>query len=362
MTKIPIQDRDNSIDFIKGIAILSVVFLHNTPVNKLFQIAWIGQAVPLFLLVTAYLTYGSFQKGKTIKTYYSKLSIRAMLKRIFVPFLLLQCVLSIIFCLYSIIFCLSQFSMYSVIVSGGIGPGSYYPWVYLQCWIILPFIIMLVDKLSIRKSFLLFLSISVILELFTSLAHIPESIYRLLLYRYLFLIYLGCLLRKLNIKLNTEIIVLAILGLLFATIEIYTDIDFSPWFTNQWQGHHWITAFYTLLVFLLLKSLYSAVIQRLAPSFPPLPGQYAKNTQHLRRTVWGFTRCIIVLGNNSYEIFLCQMFVFSVFSKKMLFFIENEYMKIALFIALTTVLAVAPVILYKLYVKDIISKCFKYIK
>lgn len=54
------RERDYSIDFVKGVAILFVILLHNMPNESIYSIAYIGQAVPLFLLVSSYLTYGGF--------------------------------------------------------------------------------------------------------------------------------------------------------------------------------------------------------------------------------------------------------------------------------------------------------------
>jgi surface polysaccharide O-acyltransferase-like enzyme len=249
------MQRDNSLDFIKGIAILSVIFLHNTPANKLFQIAWIGQAVPLFLLITAYLTYGSYSKNRTLKYYYTASSLKKLFNRICFPFLsvlIVQCVICFLF---------NKFSYQSVLVNGGIGPGCYYPWVYLQCWTVLPLIILLIDKFSIKQSFLILLSISVALELFLSIIHVHESVYRLLFCRYLFYIYTGCLIKKINVQLDIKLVLLAVVGLVFASMEIYTNIDFKPWFTNYWKGYHWPTAFYAVVVFLFLKKIYYSVEQ-----------------------------------------------------------------------------------------------------
>jgi peptidoglycan/LPS O-acetylase OafA/YrhL len=320
------KDRNNSIDFIKGVAILSVIILHNTPANKLFQIAWIGQAVPLFLLVTAYLTCGSFQNGKTMTVYYSKQSTGKMLKRIFVPFIFVQCV---IYFFPSI-----NFSLYSILLQGGIGPGSYYPWLYLQCWIILPFIIKIIDNMSVGKSSLLFLSICIILEIASSIIHINAQLYRLLFYRYLFLLYLGCLLKKQEWKINVKILTAALIGLIFSLFEIYININLEPFFINQWQGVHWITAFYAVLIFLTLRHIYTYTHICIRKTF-------------------------LLLGKYSYEIFLCQMFVFSIFPKKLLGFIENLYLETILFIIFTTIFSIAPIILYKKRLKKILVDIFQ---
>lgn len=82
------RERDYSIDFVKGVAILFVILLHNMPNESIYSIAYIGQAVPLFLLVSSYLTYGGFQR-KGFNGYFSARNVKKMLDRVFLPFFLL---------------------------------------------------------------------------------------------------------------------------------------------------------------------------------------------------------------------------------------------------------------------------------
>ena len=82
------RERDYSIDFVKGVAILFVILLHNMPNESIYSIAYIGQAVPLFLLVSSYLTYGGFQR-KGFNGYFSARNVKKMLDRVSLPFFLL---------------------------------------------------------------------------------------------------------------------------------------------------------------------------------------------------------------------------------------------------------------------------------
>lgn len=75
------RERDYSIDFVKGVAILFVILLHNMPNESIYSIAYIGQAVPLFLLVSSYLTYGGFQR-KGFNGYFSARNVKKMLDRV----------------------------------------------------------------------------------------------------------------------------------------------------------------------------------------------------------------------------------------------------------------------------------------
>ena len=188
------RERDYSIDFVKGVAILFVILLHNMPNESIYSIAYIGQAVPLFLLVSSYLTYGGFQR-KGFNGYFSARNVKKMLDRVFLPFFLL------IFSQCAIFYLLKGgVDWQRLYMQGGFGPGSYYPWIYLQCWLILPFVIFLVNCLSFRRSFVLFVGICALGEWFTCVFHVPDNVYKLLFYRYLFLLYLGCVILKFKIN------------------------------------------------------------------------------------------------------------------------------------------------------------------
>ena len=121
---ITIKNNIEWIDGAKGIAIISVILLHSLPCLK--EIGWIwhlGQAVPVFLFISAYLTSIHFV---TIPAYFTRDRFLGIIKKIFIPYfvvLLIQIV-----CLY---LCDSPPTSKTIIKGGGLGPGSYYPWVYL---------------------------------------------------------------------------------------------------------------------------------------------------------------------------------------------------------------------------------------
>ena len=323
------EGRDLSIDFVKGIAILCVIFLHNMPGESICSIAYIGQAVPLFLLVSSYLAYGGYQR-KGLRNYYSTQNMKKMLNRIFIPFFILivcQCLL--------FYFLKGEIDWYRLYKQGGFGPGSYYPWIYLQCWLILPFIIFIVNNQSLKKSFVLFVVISILVEWGTCVFTISDDVYRLLFYRYLFLLYLGCIIMKYGVKLNVWVYGLAFVSLLVALIEIYTPVDLTPFLTNKWKEYHWVTYFYTMLFFLLLVKLYS----------------YIKHMQ--------ISAFFVKLGNCSYEVFLFQMFVFCLISMKRFLFIENEVLRCVVYVLTTIILSIVPVFVYKEYIKKLYVRVIK---
>lgn len=332
-----IHKRDNSLDFIKGVATMSVVLLHNLPHYYVFSFAWIGQAVQLFLFITAYLTYISFESGKTLENYYSKKSTIKMLNRIFKPFIVISILQCIIY-----YYLKDDFNFGSVIRGGGIGPGSYYPWLYLQVWLFLPFIIQITYNLSLKKSFLIFLFISVFIEISSNLINVADPIYRLLFYRYFFLLYLACITKKYKIKISRIVIILAIISFIYMFIEKYTKFNLEPIFRSGrgWDGHVWIGYFYTVFVFLVLKKMF--------------------NKEYFKESL--LSKFFILLGKYSYEIFLCQMFVFSMYQFNFFLTTNNKYVNYLIFILVTTILSIAPVLIYKIYVKEPLGNIIKNIR
>lgn len=210
------------IDGAKGIAILSVILLHSLPcLHEIGAPFHIGQAVPLFIFITAFLT--SFRYTSFVN-YYSLSRIGKMLKRVFVPFLIVL-ILQILFCQLGG----NWWSWKSIIKQGGIGPGSYYVWLYLQIWFMLPFILELVKRVPVWLSLSLMLVVSIFAEyLFVLMPHFEhiECLYRLLPIRYLMVVYLGCLWPKLSENYKKWFYVLAFFSAVLLFIDTYfTDLQ-----------------------------------------------------------------------------------------------------------------------------------------
>ena len=70
------------IDFIKGLAAVSVILLHTLPLSVLygsFAVYHIWQAVPIFLFITFYLGFRNFEKKEDVlKGYYSISRLKAV--------------------------------------------------------------------------------------------------------------------------------------------------------------------------------------------------------------------------------------------------------------------------------------------
>ncbi|MDD4781488.1 MAG: acyltransferase family protein [Tissierellia bacterium] len=311
----------NYLNFIKGVCIILVILLHSIPYAH-WRIslagAWLDQAVPIFLFITAYLTYYSFERGKNFKIYFSINSFKKMINRIFFPFLFLIIIQLTILPIIG-----HQMPAKQVVMWGGVGPGSYYPWLYLQAWFFIPIIIYIVQKLSIVKSIIIVLGSAVLIECFLSFIDIHPNIYRLLFTRHIFILYLGCIMRKYEFKLSISTIVLGITSLFAILLLVYGGINLKPLFTGYWVSQQWMTSFYPFLIFIIIRDIY----------------------KHIDKCK--ITSLINKFGIYSYEIFLTQMFLFSLDFSSIFRRIPNIAVAIILYFIIMLFFSITPVIIFK---------------
>ena len=96
---------------------------------------------------------------------------------------------------------------------GGYGPGAYYPWIYLQLAVLLAIIKPYIEKGSKTLNLIVVLAICEGLEILSSIIGLSDWLYRLLVIRYFFLIYLGWLWVKEGIVINVKTISLSLLSM-----------------------------------------------------------------------------------------------------------------------------------------------------
>lgn len=121
-------ERVEEIDFVKGIAIISVIILHTVSNNFLYDsLAYfhIWQAVPLFILISFYLIFSKINKNNSFKSYYNSKKFKQILNRIIIPFIVIQLIIFIVILL------INGYDKTKDIISYlGVGPGAYYPYIY----------------------------------------------------------------------------------------------------------------------------------------------------------------------------------------------------------------------------------------
>lgn len=322
LIKLQKNQHDSFIDFLKGICILLVVLAHCLPLQDyiLFPL-WGSMAVPLFLLIQVFHAY---KKGNIdIIRYYN---FKKLFYRLLLPFIVLLVIQVFLICF------LSKKDLPSIlkstIVSGGIGPGSYYVWVYLQFFILLPVFMFVINRIRQKYLLALFLTISILIEVICSYSNIPSWLYRLLFIRYFFLIYLGYKwVIDDGIKINKRTILLSVISVSFIIIFQYTDLNMEPiFYNNDWNLCHWVSYFYVAYLFVYILRICYKRLRIKSKTF------------------------VCKMGKYSYEIYLVQMFVFTFYpSNTIEMFIGSVYLATIIRIFATTFLSIIPVLVYKNY-------------
>lgn len=100
---------------------------------------WANMAVPIFLLIQ---TFHVFKKDPELVCFPNFVKL---FRRIILPFILIQVIAVAIKCFGSEDVDFVQIAK-SFIAAGGFGPGSYYPWIYLQMALALPIVVKIMSK------------------------------------------------------------------------------------------------------------------------------------------------------------------------------------------------------------------------
>lgn len=271
---------DPFIDFIKAYAIVCVLIGHTLPFLDYWGYGlWAGMQVPLFVLVQS---FHSFKKDT------HNINLKKILLRVILPYLLVQ---STVF-LYILFFDSTKFQYF--LLSGGAGPGSYYPWIFIQIALLLPIIKKWIDKNQNNKTKVLisFLVICELFEILFSTINLPDRLYRLFAIRYIFLLYFAWIWVREGIIINKRTTLLSFLSFITIIYFEYFSVDDEVLFYNTaWKYHRW-PCYYFVAVWgvYLLRMLYERLCSKTY-----------------------FMSLIKLLAKCSYEIFLIQMIVLYVY-------------------------------------------------
>ena len=140
--------RLENIDFVKGLAALSVILLHTLPsivIKGSFAIFHIWQAVPIFLFISFYLGFRNLEKKENVfKGYFSKDRFKKIFLKIWLPLLLLAALEALFFLVIG-----NKDKAIGCLLCYDNGPGSYYVWCYMQIWLLMPAIYLLLKRRGI---------------------------------------------------------------------------------------------------------------------------------------------------------------------------------------------------------------------
>lgn len=310
---------DPFVDFLKGICIILIILNHCIPSelrSQFFFPLWGSPAVPIFLIIQVFHFY---KKGlNTTKPNYNRIW-----KRVVRPFIIVELIIIAVL-LYTGSPNSTIPSLKEIVYMLTGGPGSYYPWIYVQFAILLP-LFRAIIKLRCAYSLIAFILLSQFAEIVCSISAMPEWIYRLILFRYVFLVYIGYLLATKGFIINRYTMILSVLSIAFTILFAYTDMDFNPLFYNvgAWSTCHWMCYFYVVFFMITgLKVIYS----------------YLSNS--------AFSTFIKQIGKYSYDIYLFQLFFFACVSEYICTAcsFENKPL-INVFVSLA--ICIIPVLIYK---------------
>ncbi len=303
----------NQIDLIKGVAILFIIVLHAFPrsiylENRVFIALSFQQAVPLFVISTGYVSANSwFLKKLDFKKYFSASRAKNLLYRILRPFLLVVA-LQVIYLVAIKNQPISSLIL-SFITDGGWGAGSYYPWLYLQLWVLLPFLLWFSEfRISENSKLIMVFILSLSFEIFAVLLHIPEWLYRLVFVRYFFALYIGIFWYK-NKSIKPNVFFFGILSALYITFDVSVGNLLFPLTYPAWSGQHAPAYFYSLIMGLLIWNFYKVFSGRVS-------------------------KIICYLGKASWHIFLFQMVFFLGLFDKINTYFDIQSVSLKIFSAL----------------------------
>ena len=270
-------------------------------------------AVPVFMVITGYLSAMSFRKkGIQLRRLFHPIEIIHKWLRFIIPF-----TVTFTFQIF-VKFHIGKMSIVDVIkllLSGGDGPGGYYFPVMLQAVLIIPVILYLVTKWKLKGLMICFCG-NIFFEVCKTIFDLEPYFYRLCVLRYVFILAYGVFLFvDRNEELGKRLFYIAgCIGVIYIILYNYTQA--TPIITNQWTNTSIFAVLYIVPIMMFL----------------------IKQTHFQNQFVE-------LLGRSSFNIFLVQMIYYWVVAGKVCSIIELPIIQLAIHILVCCTLGV---IFYKI--------------
>ena len=279
-------------------------------------------AVPLFMIISGYVGAMSYYKKETyaLGQCFTIKNIISKCVRFLIPFIITYFIEIIVE-----FFILKNHSLIDLMImlfTGGKGPGSYYFPVMIQFVFIFPLIYFCILRKGFPGLLLMFL-INAAYEFIQSIYGLGESCYRLLVFRYIFVIAFGCYIYLYGNETIKKIyrVLSFIIGVCFIILVEYSS--YNPKIIIYWTRTSFVACLYILpIAYNLLRK---------GSKFHCVPFE--------------------MLGKASFNIFLTQM-VYYMYAANILYsYISNMYLRIIINIFICCVFGI---IFY--YVESFITK------
>jgi peptidoglycan/LPS O-acetylase OafA/YrhL len=185
--------RYHQLDYVKGLAILSVVLMHTivSHLDHIYAAFHIWQAVPVFFVVAGMTSAISARSSATLPDFYSLQRLARHARRILVPFAVVCAVeLALLFGRGE----LSLGRIFTVPIKGGLGPGCFFTPAIIQHLLLFPLVIWVIRRARRAPPWVTlaaFFALSLALDWLCIAADASPGIYQRLYVRYLFAAVLG---------------------------------------------------------------------------------------------------------------------------------------------------------------------------
>ena len=308
------KQRNHFLDVAKGIAIIMVIITHFSWENeerlRYFFPFWISMAVPIFLIITGYVSTASFEKkgvDSMMQAYEKKLIVHKLL-RYSIPFCIAYAADIVLHSMFE-----KRAGLREIVVNflrGGFGgAGTYYYPILLQVIFLFPIIYFIVKRY--KNGLWICFGLNVIYEILARVWMLNGECYRLLAFRYIMLIAFGCYLYEYKEnKLGKKNWILFFAGIAFIIATDYLKYD--PVTVHYWKR----TCVYAILYFLPVFSFMM---------------------EHLKDV---HSRLLELFGNASYHIFFIQMLYYNYADDHVGTLIQNQICHVLLNIVICTILGV----------------------
>lgn len=284
------------IDYLKAVSVIMVIFTHYDWKDKtsLFFTLIIAMAVPIFMVISGYNFSMSYTKKTTgaLKELYAPSMLLPRLYRFFLPFLIIyipEMLLHVVMKGQTY----TPLDLVRYFFRGGLGPGSYYVPVLVVMLFTFPLIYACIRRFSYWGVCMVGLA-NLAYELYVRYGHMDRELYRLLFFRYLMFVALGCYMYfhfqdKKKYPLPTAALLIMFLTGLSFSVAVY-QFHWRPPIFRYWTKTSMPLAFYIFpIVFALIYFFREKQL-------PGLPG-----------------RVLARIGQASYHIFLIQMVYYRLF-------------------------------------------------
>ena len=256
------KSRDSFFDVVKMISIFFVIFTHVEWLQNVedesipFFPFVIDMAVPMFMIVTGYMTFRSCKNLRFSKMFEGKRFINKLV-RYLLPYLIIFLVELVAVCIISK-GDVSFLQIFIQFLRGGRGPGGYYIPVLIQCLVLLPILVWIMRKYKGTGLAICFI-LNLVYEILKTVLGISLNLYRVLAFRYIFLLALGMWLFQIERQnVDKKRLILLITSFLIGVcyiILICLRLNTKLLIFNYWQSTTMMCGLYIFPIIFLFRKL-----------------------------------------------------------------------------------------------------------